>query len=213
MKPYAYWKNTPWWMTAILAVTIAIALFPLGNLIYFGTKNLEFGLPGKLDLTQLGLLGEFFGGHTSAFSGTVSLFVVLFFTFHQAKQQRLFFEEQKADSLQQSERDLLLQGINLITQWDIASPGCDQCMRLLDYYGRFALMSTDRELLLILNTVITAQIRANLEGKNGTFKRTNYPHACESVVRIAERRKEDSLALKAQRNVANGATPKNLSTP
>lgn len=47
-------------------------------------------------------------------------------------------------------------------------------MRLLDYYGRLALISEDRELLLLLNTVITAKIRENLEGKNGSFKVRNY---------------------------------------
>ena len=125
--------------------------------------------------------------------------VVLFFTFHQAKQQRAFFFRQQADASKAAERQFLLDGINLITQWDIKSPGCDQCMRLLDYYGRLALQSEDRELLLLLNTVITAQIRGNLEGKNGSHKVTNYPYACEAIEKIRPLREADARSQKSKR--------------
>lgn len=196
---YDYRKNTPLWMKVALLLTATVALFPLANLVFLGLRHLEFGFTGTLELSSLGQLGDFFGGHTAAFAGSMSLLVVLFFTFHQAKQQAHFFETQRTEGTQQANRNFFLTGVNLITQWDIASPGCDQSLRLLDYYGRIALQSPDRELLLILNTVVTAQIRANLEGKNGSFRRTNYPYACEAVERIAELRKEDGLALREQR--------------
>lgn len=75
-------------------------------------------------------------------------------------------------------------------------------MRLLDYYSRVALKSINRdELLLILNTVITAKIRQNLQGKNGKFKVTNYAYACTAIQIIGKIRETD-----VRRH-------KNLSTP
>lgn len=196
---YDYSKNTPTWMKLVLGLTGVLAAIPLLNLIYIGGRNLEFAYKGDLTLSSLGQLGDFFGGHTAAFAGSMSLLVVLFFTFHQAKQQSQFFQVQQSETARHSQRDFFLQGVNLITQWDIASPGCDQCLRLLDYHGRVALASEDRELLLILNTVITAKIRENLKGQNGSFKRTNYPYACEAMDEIAALRKEDGLAAKTKR--------------
>jgi hypothetical protein len=192
-----YLKDTPRWMIALLVVVGLFAIFPIANLIIVGYQNLKVGFSSSLSFAELGQLGDFFGGHTSAFAGSLSLVVVLFFTFHQAKQQRAFFLTQQADTLRTADRQFFLEGINLITQWDIKSPGCDQCMRLLDYYGRLALLSKDRELLLLLNTVITAKIRENLEGKNGSFKVTNYPYACEAIERIRPLREADARAQKA----------------
>ena len=195
---YEYETNTPHWLKAVLAIIGLLAILPLVNLAFMGVRNLKFGYTGELSLSSLGQLGDFFGGHTAAFAGSVSLLVVLFFTFHQARQQSLFFEEQQRDASSRAERDFFLQGINLITQWDLASPGCDQCLRLLDYYGRIALSSPDRELPLILNTVITAKIRENLEGKNGSFRRTNYPYAEEVIKKIASLREADGRAAKVK---------------
>ncbi|MFP8780256.1 hypothetical protein [Hydrogenophaga sp. RWCD_12] len=193
---YDYSKNTPSWMKWALGLAALLAIVPVSNLVFLGIRNLRFAYTGEIGLTGLGQLGDFFGGHTAAFAGATSLAVVLFFTFHQARQQSQFFVTQQEDAAKHSQREFFLQGINLITQWDIASPGCDQCLRLLDYYGRVALNSEDRELPLMLNTVITAKIRENLQGQNGSFKRTNYPYAIEVMERIAELRKEDGLASK-----------------
>ncbi|TDS97263.1 hypothetical protein [Erwinia rhapontici] len=197
---YNYLKETPRWMIFILLVVSLFAIVPIVNMIVIGYQNLTISFSSRLDLTQLGQFGDFFGGHTSAFAGSLSLVVVLFFTFHQSKQQRVFFLSQQADTLRTTERQFFLEGINLITQWDIKVPGCDQCMRLLDYYGRLALISEDRELLLLLNTVITAKIRENLEGKNGSFKVTNYPYACEAIERIRPLREADARAQKASKS-------------
>lgn len=167
---YNYLKETPRWMIFLLLIVSLFAIVPIVNMIVIGYQNLTISFSSRLDLTQLGQFGDFFGGHTSAFAGSLSLVVVLFFTFHQSKQQRLFFLSQQADTLRTTDRQFFLEGINLITQWDTKVHRCDQCMRLLDYYGRLALISEDRELLLLLNTVITAKIRENLEGKTVVLK-------------------------------------------
>lgn len=197
---YNYLKETPRWMIFLLLVVSLFAIVPILNMIVIGYQNLTISFSPRLDLTQLGQFGDFFGGHTSAFAGSLSLVVVLFFTFHQSKQQRVFFLSQQADTLRTTDRQFFLEGINLITQWDIKAPGCDQCMRLLDYYGRLALISEDRELLLLLNTVITAKIRENLEGKNGSFKVTNYPYACEAIKKIRPLREADARAQKTSKS-------------
>lgn len=197
---YNYLKETPRWMLLLLAAVGLFAFISIASLVVLAYKKLSsvnYSLPSGLNLSQLGQIGDFLGGHTSAFAGSLSLVVVLFFTFHQAKQQQAFFLSQKSDTSKTAERQYFLDGVNLITQWDIKSPGCDQCMRLLDYYSRLALRSEDRELLLLLNTVITAHIRQNLEGKNGRFKVTNYPYASEAIEKIRPLREEDARAQKA----------------
>src|SRR6266705_2296123 len=60
-------------------------------------------------------------------------------------------------------REHFLAGIAAIAQYDIASPGCEQAMRLFDYYSSLALASEDPELLHILNSVMTAEIRKKIE--------------------------------------------------
>lgn len=193
---YDYFKETPKWMIGLLVMIVLLAVIPIANLIVVGYKNLGVGFPSDLSFSEIGQLGDFFGGHTSAFVGSLSLVVVLFFTFHQATQQHAFFLRQQAETSKSTDRQFFLNGINLITHWDIESPGCDQCMRLLDYYSRLALKSEDKELLLLLNAVITAKIRQNLEGKNGSSRKTNYPFACEAKERIGALREADSKAYK-----------------
>src|SRR2546421_12750960 len=56
-------------------------------------------------------------------------------------------------------REHFLSGIAAIARYDIASPGCEQAMRLLDYYSSLALELQNAELFNILNTVMTAEIR------------------------------------------------------
>lgn len=195
-------------MMCVLVPMALLALVPLINFAFLAWQNLHFKFfkIDVLSLESLGQMGDFFGGHMAAFAGSLSLMVVIFFTFHQSNQQRQFFEQQQSQTNQASMRTFFLEGVNQITQWDIESPGCDQCMRLLDYYGRVALASEDRELLLILNTVITANIRKNLQGENGSFKQTNYPYACNALVHIRTLREEDGRALVARRVKRNPKT-------
>jgi hypothetical protein len=60
-------------------------------------------------------------------------------------------------------REYFLSGIAAIARYDIDSPGCEQAMRLLDYYSALALELQDPEMFNILNTVMTDKIRKNLE--------------------------------------------------
>jgi hypothetical protein len=189
---YEFLKKSPWWLIAVISVLGLFALFPLINFVFLAVANLNLKINSQLTLEQLGQTGDFLGGHIASFAGALSLALVLFFTFHQSQQQS-----------SSSERAFFLEGINLITQWDLNKPGCDQSMRLLDYYSRLALKSNDKELLLILNTVITAEIRANLNGENGSFKRTNYPYARTAVDQIASIRKEEILAMTAKQLKTN----------
>lgn len=178
----------------LAAISLIVILTALRN----GAAVLSLSGTSVKDLEELAQLGDFFGGHFSAFVGSITLLIVLFFSFHQGKQQEEHFARQELLATQQAERQAFLDGINLITQWDIQSPGCDQAMRLLDYYSRLALRSDDEELLLLLNTVVTAQLRKNLEGKNGSFKSTNYAFACEVIERIRPLRERDGRAQRAR---------------
>ena len=66
---YDYLKETPRWMIALLVVVGLFAIIPIANLIVVGYKNLKLGFSSDLNLTELGQLGDFFGGHTSALCG------------------------------------------------------------------------------------------------------------------------------------------------
>lgn len=175
-----------------------ISLVVFATAIRNGAAVLSLSGTPTENLTELGQLGDFFGGHFSAFVGSVTLLVVLFFSYHQGKQQEEHIVRQELQASKQASRQAFLDGINLITQWDIQNPGCDQALRLLDYYGRLALKSDDEELLLLLNTVVTAQLRKNLEGKNGSYRSTNYPFACEAMERIRPLRERDGRAQRAR---------------
>jgi hypothetical protein len=208
---YQYMKNTPWFMIIAFVLLAIFSIIPLLNLIILASENLTIGF-SKKNLSELGQFGDFFGGHTAAFTGSISLVIITFFTFHQSKQQEVFFRSQSLDTKKMSDRQFFIDGLNLITQWDISSPGCDQCMRLLDHYGKLALTSEDKELLLLLNTVITAQIRKNLEGKNGSFRKTNYPYACDAIEKISGLRKQESIEYKNSKKL-NSTKMKDPSTP
>lgn len=233
---YDFKKNTPFWLGVLIVIPAILAIIPAFNLILILCKSFTFSLsPPALSLTELGQLGDFFGGHTSAFAGSISLAVVFFFTFHQSRQQSEFFQAQRraedqhaTDSLalqrqqfeQQQEneadrtaqalgqqedffssqkqaeetranRQFFLEGINLISQWDIKEPGCEQCMRLLDYYSRMAMNSGDDELFLLLNTVITDKIRENLKGKHGAHHQRNYSYALKAQDKISQIREAE----------------------
>jgi len=195
-------------MLVVAILIAAVALPALLSALWSGLHVLIFlGRPATT-LSELGQLGDFFGGHTAALVGSLTLLAVLFFSYHSGKQQQQFFERQSEDTQRLAQRQYFLDGLNVIAQWDLKSPGCDQTMRLLDYYARVALDATDEELLLLLNTVITAEVRRNLEGKKGTFKSTNYPFACEALERIGPLRERDGRAQRERRrNDPNPSTP------
>lgn len=195
---YYYLAQTPTWMKWVGVLILVVSAVVMGSALWSGVQSLTLLGSVPKDLESLGQLGDFFGGHTSAFAGSLTLLAVLFFSYHTAKQQYHFFEHQTEQNSRTTERQFFLGGIDLITQWDIKSPGCDQAMRLLDYYSRLALQANDEELLLIINTVITAELRKNVEGKNGKTKSTNYPFALEAIERIRPIRERDSRAQRAR---------------
>src|SRR5262245_8305716 len=93
--------------------------------------------------------------------------------------------EQTAQESRFRVREYFLAGIAAIAQYDIAAPGCEQAMRLLDYYSSLALASDDPELLHILNTVMTAEIRKNIEETQGQ-KQDIYVSAVAARTHIQE---------------------------
>ena len=103
-------------------------------------------------LKNYGTQGDFFGGHIAAVVGCITLLVVVLTGFLQVGYERLF-----------RLREHFLSGIGVIGQYDINNPGCEQALRLLDYYSTIALELKDVELLLLLNTVMTKEIRKVLE--------------------------------------------------
>jgi hypothetical protein len=92
------------------------------------------------------------------------IYVIVTFRILRANQQTV---RAMQDQAQQEKafrmREHFLTGIGTIAQYDVDSPGCEQAMRLLDYYSSLALSSNDPELFQILNTVMTAEIRKKLE--------------------------------------------------
>ena len=103
-------------------------------------------------LKDYGAQGDFFGGHIAAVVGCITLLVVVVTGFLQISYERKF-----------RLREHFLSGIGVIGQYDIADAGCEQALRLLDYYSAIALELEDTELLLLLNTVMTKDIRKALE--------------------------------------------------
>lgn len=129
---YPYLKNTPLPIGVALALVVLFSFIPLINLIILCFDSLTVGF-SKKTLTELGQFGDFFGGHTAAFTGSLSLVVITFFTFHQSKQQEIFFDHQSKQQTEffekqviDSKRQIFIDGITLITQWDITSSGYDQ---------------------------------------------------------------------------------------
>jgi hypothetical protein len=92
-------------------------------------------------------------------------------------------------------REHFLTGIAAITQYDIASAGCEQAMRLLDYYSSLALKQDDPDLFLILNTVMTGQVRKNLEDIQEK-KQETYVHAVTAREHIKRMLREQNLERK-----------------
>jgi len=86
--------------------------------------------------------------------------------------------------------------VEMIFRMTTTDPDSTVAMRLLDLYAKRALHETNDEGLMILNTVITGQIRENLEGKRGSFNATNYIFALAAHNRIAILRREECMALK-----------------
>lgn len=188
------------WIGGVVVILAATA----GLILLYGFSSIN-----SLDLAERGQQGDFIGGHFGPAIGSITLAIVVVTSYLQTKQQNKFYEDQKRQTETFFFRQSFMDGISLVSQWDSQYPGCPQAMRLLDYYSRVALQRDEEELFLVLNTVITREIRANLEGKgDGTFKRDSYPFAVAALERIRPLRERDARALKKSRS--NPSTP---STP
>jgi chromosomal replication initiation ATPase DnaA len=126
-------------------------------------------------LGELAGQGEFFGGHVTAITSSLTLIIVIAASYMQQAYDRTF-----------RLREQFLAGLSVIGQYDIAKPGCEQAMRLLDHYSELALELGDSELLLLLNSVMTSEIRARLEKLDELKKSDIYVSARAAKKRIAE---------------------------
>lgn len=80
------------WMSIMLLVLFA--LIPLFDMVVNGYNSLKIDFTSHLDIETLGQLGDFFGGHTAAFSGLVSTVLILYFSSKQLSLQQNQFKEQ-----------------------------------------------------------------------------------------------------------------------
>ena len=179
MLASSYTHRWPWSLKIAVVFVVVLSLPPLG--FYFAALFAKsagtFG--------ELGTQGDFFGGHVAAITSSLTLLIVLASGFVQQSYDRIF-----------RLREQFLSGLNVIGQYDIAKPGCEQALRLLDHYSALALELDDNELLLLLNTVMTREIRARLEELEGEKKPDIYVSARAAKARIAELLKEHHMKRK-----------------
>ena len=162
------------WPLPLKAAVVFIVILSIPPLIFYaaGLFTKSTGTPG---LSELGAQGDFFGGHVAAITSSLTLLIVLTTGFVQQTYDRTF-----------RLREQFLSGLNVIGQYDIAKPGCEQALRLLDHYSALALELDDNELLLLLNTVMTREIRSRLEELEGEKKPDIYVIARAAKMKIAE---------------------------
>lgn len=177
----SYRAKLPWYLIAsfvvLFIVSIVIVVFFLTAL--FGHKLISH-------LGDYGTQGDFFGGHIAAVTGSLALLVVLFTGYVQTVHEQRF-----------RLREHFLAGIAVIGQYDVAAPGCEQAMRMLDYYSSIALELQDQELFLLLNTVMTKEIRKRLEEIDAS-KQEIYLDAREARRHVQEMLKQFHKARKAK---------------
>ena len=165
----SYDTRLPWHLRAVL---LLLALISGLTLVYFVGGLL--GTPLLNTPQTLGAQGDFIGGHLASILGSITLIVVIFTGYVQIQNERKF-----------RIRELFLSGIAAISSYEAQKPGTEQAMRLLDYFAQVAFQLGDNELLLILNTVITKEIRSNLEAIEAANRR-EYPNAIAAKKKIGE---------------------------
>lgn len=160
------------------------------------TVIITYGLTswGKIGTDAGGWQGDFFGGHFGSGVGAITLGVVIWTSYLQLSRQQTILEQERRDTRRFFLEQSLLQGVDLISQWELKESGGPQAMRLLDHFSRVALAENDDELLLLLNTVMTAEIRKNLESTG--YLSTSYSYAAEAHKKIGELRKSREMARK-----------------
>jgi hypothetical protein len=180
----SYQHRWPWPLKVGVALVVVLSTPPL---VFY-----VIGLFSKsANLGDLGSQGDFFGGHVAAVTSSLTLIIVLSSSYLQQAFDRTF-----------RLREHFLAGLNVIGQYDVAKPGCEQALRLLDHYSALALELEDVELLLLLNTVMTKDIRSRLEELDGAKKPDIYVSARIAKTRIAEILKNHHMARKGLRSDA-----------
>ncbi len=178
----SYKYRWPWQLKATVALVVVLSLPPL--LLYgIGLFSKSAGTLG-----DLGTQGDFFGGHVAAVTSSLTLVIVIASSYMQHAFDRTF-----------RLREHFLAGLNVIGQYDIAHSGSEQALRLLDHYSALALELNDSELLLLLNTVMTKDIRIRLEELDSGKKNEIYIYARTAKKRIAELLKEHHMNRKGLR--------------
>jgi hypothetical protein len=154
-----------WWLGLVFSLVIGASGYSLG----LGYVHSDY-VSGSIKPWER---GDFWGGHIAAITGSITLLVVIISTAAQSR----------ADHAARL-RDSFLQGIGHIAAYDIEKAGCEQALRLLDYYSMIANQLEEPELYLILNTVMTGKIRETLEGYDSNPKNQNYPNARKARSKI-----------------------------
>lgn len=173
----SYRTTLPWKLKLLVAVVCILSLPPL--ILY------SIGLFGSKPFSDLGTQGDFFGGHVAAITSSLTLIIVVITGYLQHSADRAF-----------RLREHFLAGLNVIGQYDVTKPGCEQALRLLDHYAALALELNDNELLLLLHTVMTRDIKARLEELEQPNKPDIYVNARLAKKRIAEILKSHHMARK-----------------
>jgi hypothetical protein len=145
-----------------LTTALVIALGVVGVFILQSTySGWRFGqtLVSPQALADLGAQGEFLGGHLGTLLSALTLALLVYTTYTQSQSSRL-----------ESARSLFSSGIDAIARYDTSDAACPPAMRLLDYYSRLALQHRNREFYHLLNTVMTSEIRNNLEKQGCPYR-------------------------------------------
>ena len=175
----SYRHRWPWQLSIAVGLAAVLSMPPL---VFYATALFTNSAAA---LGNLGTQGDFFGGHVAAVTSSLTLVIVLATSYVQNKIDRTF-----------RLREHFLAGLNVIGQYDIADSGCEQALRLVDHYSALALELEDKELLLLLNTVMTKGIRLRLEELESGRNNEIYVYARVAKKRIAEILKEHHMSRK-----------------
>lgn len=116
-------------------------------------------ISGEKILHGLAEQGEFLGGHYSTMLSAITLALLIFTSFNQAR-----------SSKNAAIREMFSSGIDAVARYDIQDAGCAQALRILDYYSRLALEYDMKDYYLFLNTVMTGKLREKLEEINSPYR-------------------------------------------
>lgn len=81
------------WIILLISLLL-LSIVPILNMLAHAMISFEMGVPEPLSPERLGQLGDFFGGHTAAFTGLTSTALILYFSKKQLNDQEKQFREQ-----------------------------------------------------------------------------------------------------------------------